>query len=70
MDPDYFRKRINTSLTGGLSLGYQFTDKYRLLAQASFQKNLTPINNQTNPVEQHNTSIGLGIGLEMQLDRR
>ncbi len=67
MDPDFFKNRINTSLTGGLSLGYKLNSRYTAMAYTSFKHNLSDINNQYNPITQSNSKIGIGIGLEIKL---
>ena len=64
---NYFKKDINTSLTGGFSVGYSLTNKYRLLFQSSFKKNLSGINSIENNINQSNVRFGLGFGLEMKL---
>jgi len=51
MDPDYFKSQINTSLTGGLSVGYRLTSKYKLQALCSFKHNLSTISSQTYKIQ-------------------
>lgn len=67
MDPEYFRSQINTSLTGGIAIGYSLSDKYKLQALTSFKHNLSTISSQYNPLQQSNSKIGLGLGIEMKL---
>lgn len=67
MDPDFFKDKINTSLTGGLSLGYKLNSRYTAMAYTSFKHNMSDINNQYNPISQSNSKIGLGLGLEVKL---
>ncbi len=67
LDPDYFKTRINTSLTGGVNVGYKLSKRFSALAQLSFQHNLSSINNTSNLITQYNSQIGLGLGLQMKL---
>jgi hypothetical protein len=66
-DPDFFRPSINLSLTGGLTMSYSIGAKTNLFAQATMKHNLEEINNDLNEIQQKNTRIGLGIGLEYTL---
>lgn len=65
--PDYFKSRISSSLTGGVNVGYNLTQRMSLMAYASFKHNLSNINQSTNKVQQANTRMGLGLGLQFQL---
>jgi len=67
MVTNYFKSRINTSLTGGLHIGYNLNDKYRLRAYSSFKHNLSKINSTTNPIYQSYSKLGLGMALEIKI---
>jgi len=67
-DPDFFKPRISTSLTGGLALGYSIHQKYNLVAYCSMKHNLNSINTEENLIDQKNSRIGLGVGLEILID--
>ena len=67
LDPEYFKTKINTSLTGGVNLGYKLSQRMSAIAQLSFQHNLSSINNASNPIVQYNSQVGLGVGLQMKL---
>ena len=67
LDPEYFKTKINTSLTGGVNLGYKLSQRMSAVAQLSFQHNLSSINNASNPIVQYNSQVGLGVGLQMKL---
>lgn len=63
-DPDFFRPSINLSLTGGVTMSYSIGAKTSLFVQATMKHNLEEINNELNEIQQKNTRIGLGVGLE------
>ena len=65
--PDYFKSRISSSLTGGLNIGYNLTDRLGVMAYTSFKHNLSNINQSNNKVQQANTRIGLGLALQFRL---
>lgn len=64
---DYFINSNLTSLTGGFHVGYKWKERISLMASCSFKHNLANINNGDNTLNQSNTRIGLGLGLEYQL---
>ena len=64
---DYFRSSNISSITGGINVGYNLTTKYKLFARCSIKHNLDMINQGNNLLDQSNTRIGLGLGLEMKL---
>ncbi len=64
---DYFINSNLTSLTGGLHIGYKWRDRVSLMASCSFKHNLANINNGDNTLNQSNTRVGLGVGLQYRL---
>ncbi len=65
--PDYFKSRISSSLTGGLNIGYNLTDRLGVMAYTSFKHNLSNINQSSNKVQQANSRLGLGLALQFRL---
>ncbi len=64
---DYFINSNLASLTGGFQFGYRWKEKISILASCTFKHNLANVNNGENSLNQSNTRIGLGLGLEYKL---
>lgn len=66
-DPDFFKPSINTSVTGSLVLGFPLSRKVNFLTYCSAKHNLDSINNEAHEIQQKNTRLGIGLGLELLL---
>ena len=64
-NPDYFKDRIGLSISGGIGLGYQLNEKFKLWATPSFKYDLNEVNQVSYPINQKYRTVGLLAGLEL-----
>lgn len=65
---DYFITNNDLNLTGGININYELSDRYNAFIMSSFRQNLNNINQtNSNYIDQKNTTLGIGIGIELKL---
>ncbi|MGG9970638.1 outer membrane beta-barrel protein [Ferruginibacter sp. SUN002] len=65
--PYQFRTNVGVGLTGGIGVYYKLTDQMHVLAEPYFRYNLNPMSKETLTLEQKYNTIGLRLGIRVDL---
>ncbi len=64
---DQYKTNIGLGITGGVSVFYKLNDQLHIFAEPYFRYNFGSMNNSESPIQQKYTTVGLHLGLRLDI---
>jgi hypothetical protein len=66
-NPYQYKTNIGVGFTGAISLYYKLSDRFHVLAEPYFRYNFSPMNKEALSIQERFTTIGLRLGIRMDI---
>lgn len=64
---DQYKTNIGLGITGGVSVFYKLNDQLHIFAEPYFRYNFSSMNNNESPIQEKYTTVGLHVGLRLDI---